>query len=116
MQHLKSDATTVCSGLLSLLSRLLAKNRYICAVRMFICIIYLQYTAHYVQYLKLDATTVWVHTILQTCRTHSKRTINDAWREKPPRTGTDNWVAPPDMNYFKVLVPTMGNILDQKMR
>ena len=23
------------------------------------------------------------------------------------------WVAPPDMKYFKVLVPTMGNIFDQ---
>ena len=28
-------------------------------------------------------------------------------------TGTDNWVTPPDMKYFKVLVPTMGNIFDQ---
>ena len=26
---------------------------------------------------------------------------------------TDNWVAPPDVKYFKVLVPTMGNIFDQ---
>ena len=26
---------------------------------------------------------------------------------------TDNWVTPPNMKYFKVLVPTVGNIFDQ---